>query len=229
MNIGILCASDAELKPFLPMMEGTETVQKAMLTFYTGKISGQDVTALYSGACKVNAALAAQILIDSFRCGTVINAGTAGAMDDRLKVFDTVVSTEAAYHDVGRDILTEFHPWLPSIWFAASKDMLQASKDVVGAGERVFWGRMVTGEAFINDEKRSVVKARFAPLSVDMETGAVAHVCYVNRIPFIAVRTITDSADRDSHDDFERNCARASQISADFVRRFLPAIGKTVI
>ena len=76
MNIGILCASDAELKPFLPMMEGTETVQKAMLTFYTGKISGQDVTALYSGACKVNAALAAQILIDSFRCGAVINAWT---------------------------------------------------------------------------------------------------------------------------------------------------------
>ena len=35
MNIGILCAGDEELKPFLPMMEGTETVQKAMLTFYT--------------------------------------------------------------------------------------------------------------------------------------------------------------------------------------------------
>ena len=41
MNIGILCAGDEELKPFLPMMEGTETVQKAMLTFYTGKIPGR--------------------------------------------------------------------------------------------------------------------------------------------------------------------------------------------
>lgn len=227
MNIGILCAGDDELKPFLPMMEGTETVRKAMLTFHTGKISGQSVTALYSGACKVNAALAAQILIDSFRCGAVINAGTAGAMDDRLRAFDTVVSTEAAYHDVGRDILTEFHPWLPSVWFAASKDMLQASKAAAAAGERVFWGRMVTGEAFIDDQRRSDVKARFAPLSVDMETGAAAHVCYVNRVPFIAVRTITDSAGRGSHADFERNCARASQISADFVRRLLREIGKT--
>ncbi len=92
MRIGILCASDEELAPFLAMPGQWEPTENAMLAFYSGKLEGVPVTALFSGVGKVNVALAAQLLISAYRCGAVINAGTAGGIGEGLAIFDTVVS-----------------------------------------------------------------------------------------------------------------------------------------
>ena len=75
MKIGILFAGDREFAPFLPMIKDARTTKKAMLTVYEGRVEGVEVAALFSGVCKVNAAVAAQILLDSCGCGAVINAG----------------------------------------------------------------------------------------------------------------------------------------------------------
>ena len=78
MRIGILCAGDTELEPFLACMEDCTITEKTMLKFYEGTLQGVAAVALYSGVCKVNAAIAAQILIDTSQVDAVINAGTAG-------------------------------------------------------------------------------------------------------------------------------------------------------
>ena len=135
-KIGIICAGDDELAPFLEELEGSGTVEKAMLKFYEGKLCGFKVVILFCGACKVNAAIATQILIDTFHVDTVINAGTAGGMDPALKNFDTVISTEVAYHDVEEEILTEFHPWMKSVFFAADEKLLNYAKK---AGSLSIW------------------------------------------------------------------------------------------
>lgn len=224
MKIGILCAGDREAAPFLAMLAEAHTSQKAMLTFHEGRLADVDAAVLYSGVCKVNAAVAAQILIDTYHCDAVINAGTAGALDETLNVFDTVVSTEAAYHDVAEHILTGFHPWLESVWFRADEHLLAAARKAARGRDRVFFGRMATGEQFIADEGREAINARFRPLCVDMESAAVAHVCHVNKVPFIAVRTMTDTPFQRGTDAFEKNCDRAARISADFVCRMLACI-----
>ena len=95
-KIGILCAGDRELAPFLPHLEHAQTSEKALLKFYEGTLCGLPAVLLYSGVCKVNAAIAAQLLIDTYRADAVINAGTAGGMDPSLKIFDTAVSTADA-------------------------------------------------------------------------------------------------------------------------------------
>ena len=132
-KIGILCAGDDELAPFLPLLDRRSVRRQAMLTIYEGWISSVPAAALYSGVCKVNAAIAAQVLIDSCRVEAIINAGTAGGIDPSISIFDTVISTETAYHDVAEDILTEFHPWMDSIWFPGDPFLLslatQAAQD----------------------------------------------------------------------------------------------------
>ena len=60
MKIGILCAGDDELAPFLPHIKGMKMTEKAMLKFYEGKLGEADVVTLYCGVCKVNAAIATQ-------------------------------------------------------------------------------------------------------------------------------------------------------------------------
>ena len=138
-KIGILCAGDSELAPFLPHLEHVRTSEKALLKFYEGTLCGLPAVLLYSGVCKVNAAIAAQLLIDTYRADAVINA-------------------------------------------------------------------------------------RFAPLTVDMESAAVAHVCHANGVPFLAIRTVTDTADHSGAGNFELNCERASAIAKDFTLALLREI-----
>ena len=109
-KIGILCASDDELAPCLSHIKGRRTSEKAMLQIHEGTIGGWEAAALFSGVCKVNAAIAAQTLIDAYQADAVINAGVAGGMDESLHIFDTVVCTQAVYHDLDGENLTGFHP-----------------------------------------------------------------------------------------------------------------------
>lgn len=133
-KIGILCPSDSEAAPFLADMEGVTETRKAMLRFYEGTFHGVDVVTLFSGVCKVNAALATQILIDSYQAGAVLNVGTAGALAPGLSIFDTVIATEAGYHDVSPEILTEFHPWLPAPVFPSDARLLALARQAAARG-----------------------------------------------------------------------------------------------
>lgn len=228
MKVGIVCADDNELAPFLSVMDNDRITKRAMLRFHEGQIHGVEVVALYSGVCRVNAAVACQILIDVFGVDVVINAGTAGGMDPKLNIFDTVISAEICYHDVAQDVLTEFHPWMKSVFFEADQRLVEMSKAAVRKTEyagKVFWGRMVTGESFITDEGRQKIMDAFAPLTVDMETAGFAHVCYVNGIPFLAIRCITDTAEHSGEGNFEKNCKRASAIAKDITVALLDEMG----
>jgi len=227
MRVGIVCAGDKELAPFLPLPGERGTTEKAMLRFHEGTIGGVEVVALFSGVCKVNAAIASQILIDTYHVDCIINAGVAGGMDRGLEIFDTVISTEAAHHDVDAGILTDFHPWMESVFFKADRELLELSRkaaEKLGHDHRIVWGRMVTGEAFIADEGRRQINERFAPLTVDMETAAIAQVCYANSVPFIAVRCITDTEDHSGVEHFEENCRKAATIARDVTVALLEEI-----
>lgn len=229
MRIGILCAGDREAAPFLPEIRNARITEKAMLRFYEGQIKGVDTVTLYSGVCKVNAAVAAQILIDTFGVGAVINAGTAGGMSEEVKLFDTVISTESAYHDVAPHILTGFHPWMDTAYFQADPHLLQLSRcavDRLALETGVHWGRTVTGEAFVTDEGRQTICQRFSPLTVDMETAAIAHVCYVNRVPFLSIRCVTDTADHSGAEAFETNCTKAAAIAKEITLALVAELNK---
>ena len=180
-RVGILCPSDTELAPLLAHIPSPRTIRKAMLTFYLGTLEGVDVVAVYSGVCKVNAAVAAQILVDAFSASAIFVVGTAGGMAEDVQLFDTVISRQAVYHDVADDILTEYHPWMPTSFFSADAKLL-ALAEAYGqiAPFSIRFGTIATGEAFIADEGRAEICQKFAPLCVDMETASVAHVCHVN-------------------------------------------------
>ncbi len=228
MKVGIVCAGDEELAPFLPLISDCKITERAMLKFYEGRIEDIEIAAVFSGVCKVNAAIASQLLIDVFGVDIIINSGTAGGMAPDLAIFDTVISTEVCYHDVAPDILTEFHPWMSSVFFEADRELIKLSKVAVNkirpAGN-VIWGRVATGESFITDAGRQKISNEFAPLTVDMETAGIAHVCYVNSLPFISIRCVTDTAMHRGIDCFEENCTKASMIAKSITVALLNELG----
>ena len=217
MKIGIVCAGERELDPFLDVLKKDRKISKSMLVFHEGEIDQVRVVLVESGICKVNAAIASQILIDTFHVDLIINAGTAGAMDQSLKILDTVIATDLCYHDVADDILTESHPYMDSVFFKVDTLLIEKAKKAVlnERIENVFFGRIVTGEAFISEDGRERINKEFAPLAVDMESASVAHVCYVNNVPFMVIRSITDTPVHSGLDNYEINCVKASTMARD--------------
>lgn len=198
-----------------------------MLKFHSGKFNNMDVVALYCGVCKVNAAIATQVLIDKFNVTHIIVTGVAGAIDNRLSIGDTVISTEVSYHDVEDEILTEYHPWMESIYFKCDSKLLQLSRQVVEENmfsQKIYFGNVVTGEAFISKQGRKEIIDKYNPLCVDMETASIAHVCYANKIPFIAIRSITDTESECGVDNFEVNCVLAANTSINILEKILMVI-----
>ena len=135
---------------------------------------------------------------------------------------DTVIPDRMLYHDVAEDILTEFHPWIQESAFSADPKLLAAARRYSrNAVFPIWFGTAVTGEAFVGNERREELNRRYHPLSVDMETAAMAHVCYVNQIPFLCVRTITDTEEHQGMEYFEKNCQDASARAAEVVMGIL--------
>jgi len=198
------------------------TVEKsAMLTFHIGKYGGFDIVALFCGVCKVNAAIATQILISKYDVTHVIVLGVAGAIDENLQIADTIISSQIAYHDVAEGILTSYHPWMKSVYFKADENMINGIIEANPGDKSIFVGKMVTGEAFIEQEGRDTIIEKHSPHCVDMETASMAHVCYANGIPFVAIRSISDTPHESGSQAFEKYFELAAMKSITVLRRYL--------
>jgi len=224
MKIGIIGPCEMEIMPFIKKMSGVAIEDRARLRFHAGKYLDAEIVALFCGGCKVNAAIAAQILIDRYDVTHIIATGVAGAIGESLKIFDTVVSTEIAHHDVAEGILTEYHPWMESVWFKADKDLVDGILGANAGDATVLAGKMVTGEAFIDQDGREKIIENFDPKCVDMETASIAHVCYANSIPFAAIRSMSDTPRESGSDAFEKYVEKAAEKSINVLTKYLGAI-----
>lgn len=228
MRIGVIGPTEREIMPFINKILNKKPSEHAMLKFYSGVYEGVEVVSVFCGVCKVNAAIATQILINKFEVTHIILTGVAGALNRQLEIGDIVISSEVAYHDVAHGILTEYHPWMEDIYFRADVEMLKLCKNTASSlslPSKCHIGKIITGEAFITHNERESLIEIFNPLCVDMESASVAHTCYVNNIPFIVIRSISDSADENGLETFESNIEMVALNSIKLVEGLIKRLG----
>ncbi len=210
-TIGIIGAMPSELADIRNTLKDAEIKRISGFDFYINEVSGKKVINACCGIAKVNAALCAQVLIDNFKPDAVINAGIAGGMDSSIKVCDIVVSNEVLPHDLDLHFLKDYPPYCGI--FKADEKLIQTAVNTCTKQDvKSFVGRIVSGEAFITDTAvKNGIKEKFDPFAVDMESAAVGHCAYLNEVPFVSVRCISDNADDEgamSFDEFEKIAAR---------------------
>lgn len=211
MKIGIIVAMDKELHQLQQLFnDGNVLVQKC-------------------GIGKVNAALGAQRMINEFHPDCIISSGCAGGNGDDINVQDVVISSELCYHDVycGKaiDDTTVYGQvqGMPAR-FKADANMLEKALHIQTSDISLHQGLIVTGDWFVDSKEkmRSIIEKFPEAKAVDMESCAIAQTCYINKVPFISFRVISDIPLRDTdasqyHNFWETIAEHSFQITKTFV------------
>ncbi|WEG14913.1 5'-methylthioadenosine/S-adenosylhomocysteine nucleosidase [Pullulanibacillus sp. KACC 23026] len=224
MRIGIIGAMEEEVQLLKNKMDKLITTTLAGCHFFEGVVDGKEVVLLQSGIGKVNAAMGAALLIQQFSPNYIINTGSAGGFDHKLKVGDVVISSEVRHHDVD---VTAFNyeygqvPGLPAAFLPDSRLVEAAEKAARSSQEdiQVVKGLIATGDSFMSDPERvEAVRAHFHDLqAVEMEAAAIAQVCHQFQVPFVIIRALSDIAGKESHISFDQFLETAAKHSAEHI------------
>lgn len=202
-KIGIIGAMDEEVHIIKEQMQEVKVCTVAAMDFYEGMLQGKEVVIVRSGIGKVNAAVCTQILADLYHVDAVINTGVAGSLRNEIDIADIVLSTDTLQHDMdatGFGYGLGIIPRMDNSIFKADQKLIDLAKAVCEEAipeVGVHTGRIVSGDQFISDSnKKAWLVENFHGYCTEMEGAAIAQAAYLNQIPFLIVRAISDKADQ---------------------------------
>ena len=176
---------------------------------YLGKINNKEVILVECGVGKVNSARTTQILIDKYDIEFIINVGVAGGLRDNLEIGDIVIGRKLVQHDF--DITAAGHPkgYISEELgreFISDLELINRCEKIIKKDIKdtnVIIGTIATGDVFCNQVslKEEVVK-EFEADCIEMEGAAIAQVCTLCNVPFIAIRSISDKPNGHNEIDF---------------------------
>jgi len=243
--IGIMGAMPEEITGVLDLLTERHEISKGMRTYYIGKINSVPVVAVFSRWGKVAAATTVANLILDFNISELIFTGVAGAISNELNIGDIVIGRRFVQHDLdARPMIERFEiPVLGMTHILSPEKNIEIAhhaiqelftknhlrevlsdkelKDFKIINPKVITGDIASGDKFFssNADKHNLQIILPDTLCVEMEGAAVAQVCYEYGIPFTIIRTISDSADDNSHVDFQSFIQHiASKYSVEIIK-----------
>lgn len=163
-----------------------------------------------SGVGKVNAALAAQLLIDCFGVTELWNAGVSGCFR-KLPAGTLVVGTACVQHDL--DVFGDppgLVPVLERVELPCTGPEADLAK-LTAAGLDCRAGVVASGDWFSRDYDRAArIRDGFDALVCDMEAAAAAQVCLRSGIAFHTVKAVSDHLFHPAqYDEYQANLPAA--------------------
>lgn len=229
--IGIIGAMEEEVQELIADLAFAEKKTVASMDFYKGTLYGKDCVIVKSGVGKVNAALCTQILADFYSPDVLINTGVAGSLDTQINIGDIVVSEDAVQHDMDASAVGDpvgqvprmnvlAFPADPVLVKKAAEANRKANPDI-----QTFTGRIASGDQFISGgEKKKQIQEFFHARCAEMEGAAIAHGAYLNKIPYVILRAISDKADGSVQMDYPTFEKQAIVHCVRLLRELIPAL-----
>lgn len=227
-SIGIIGAMDEEVSKIKECLENVTIKTIASMDFYEGRLYDVDVVVVRSGIGKVNAAICTQILADVYKVSAIINTGIAGSLNADINIGDIVLSEDTLQHDMDAVAFGYEHSVIPRMEtsvFKADEELIKVAKEVCAEELKdvhAFVGRVLSGDQFISDKaKKEWLVHNFSGYCTEMEGAAIAHAAYLNQIPFLIIRAISDKADDSADMDYSEFESMAIQNSVIMLKSML--------
>lgn len=221
--IGIIVAEIEEMEAVKEIMENVNTINIYNLQIYTGIINNKDFLLVRSGVGKVNSARVAQIITDKFDLDFIINVGSAGGLNENLNIGDIVIGEKLVEHDFDVTAFGREIGFIPETgkFFESDKNILEKCKNIKIDNRKIVFGTIASGDIFLTDTiLKEKIRNTFGAACVEMEGAAIAQVCYLNKIPFVVIRSISDIPNGKNNIDFNEYLKFASKNCAKFISQF---------
>ena len=232
--IGIIGAMEEEIIVIRRKMTIKETKIIASMEFYAGDMNGQEIVLVRCGIGKVNAAVCAQILVDCFGVSYIINTGVAGGLHPEVNIGDIIISSDTVEHDMDVTAFGHEKGYIPRMdkrFFEADKwlvDTAEKAAEQIKGDHRVYVGRIASGDQFISSMKvKEEIYTNFTAYCAEMEGAAIAHTCFLNKVPFVVIRAISDKADQSAEVNFDDFVNMAAKNASRIIEEMILQIAKT--
>ena len=234
--IGIIGAMDSEVRYLIGCLKECRTEKIYGMEFASGYLCDKSVVVTKCGVGKVNAARCTQYLIDTYKVAAVINTGIGGGLAPGLKVGDAVVADGLVQHDFD---VTAFGYAKGFLWTGKDKTkptifkpdekvslaLVKAAESILeGTGVQVLRGIVASGDIFVaGSETKKSIRDYFGASVAEMEGASIAHVAAFANVPFAVLRVVSDTADGEAAESFdkfeEETTSRSASIIEEFLRR----------
>ena len=227
-EIGIIVAMNEEREAILNIMEDVTVEQVYNLRFLKGTIKGKKCILAKSGVGKVNAARTTQAMIDKFDIQYIINLGAGGSVNSMLNIGDVVVGKQVVQHDFDITAFGHSKGYITGVGNSVicERELVDEFEQIIrGLPEKSYnikMGIIATGDIFCTEKAmKDKIHAKFNEDVEDMECAAIAQTCYLDNIPFIVIRTISDTPNGKNASTFDENLKLASKRCANILKEFL--------
>ncbi len=227
--IGIIGAMDIEVNGIIEKMTDKKIKKISGITFTSGMIANKECVIAKCGIGKVNAAVTAQTMILTYSPEMIINTGVGGSTSRKTHIGYVVIAENVVQHDMDTTVIGDkpgelYLPEENIVYIPCSKELVSGLEKVcINSSENYVIGTVATGDQFISgNDKRMLLNDKFGAVACEMEGGSIGQVCYINKIPFAILRSISDSmSDEDDAVEYSVFSKLAAQKSIDIITSFI--------
>ena len=223
--IGIIIAMEEELQELLPSIKNLEIITIKDLTFYKGTISNKDCIIGLSGVGKVNAARTTQIMLDLYNPIKIINIGVSGSCDPSLNIGDIIIATKLYQHDFDISIFNHNPGYIPKVGDCIElpfEELNLLKQKLSSIYPNIYLGTCISGDKFISDREENLfLYKKFGSSCCDMEAASIAQICYLSQVPFLIIRSISDTLKPNIKEEYEKFLKESSHILALILEKYL--------
>ena len=222
--IGIIFAMKEELDEFIKLVDNIKTKNLFDLTFYECSLNNKKLVLVESGIGKVNAARTTQVLIDKMNVECVLNVGVAGSVSEDVNILDIVLGSKLVQHDFDITVFDHEKGYIPNVGIYMNSDskLLELARSV-NINTKVHEGVIASGDIFVTSlEMSKKIFTKFNALAVEMEGSSISQVCYLCNIPYLVIRSISDSLNKGNNKlTYEEFLEKSSKMVAKYLEKII--------
>ena len=221
MKIGLLIAMEEELTAFLQSRGEIREERIHGRKVYKTYNGADEIIAMTSGYGVIDAAATTQLLITGYGCERILNFGVTGALIPELRVDDLFLVEKVCHYDFD---VSPIEPLRPGQYAEFQDQFMPLDPDLIARAREADPALRLTtaasGDKFVEDREVKKQLAAMGCQICDMEIAAITRVCFLNGVPCLSIKCISDTFEGDGG-DFRANLDRSSKKAFQALEKLL--------